>query len=638
MKKRIAVFVNGWGSDYMQETVHGIYEKAKAQNVDVFVFTNFSTFAGIQDNNNKGESNIYHLPDLADFDGVILMANSFNMQDEIDYLSAQIKEVGIPAISIEYEIEGADSITTDNYFGMHELAEHMIQVHGVKRIVYMGGPQGHQESNIRLQAVKDAAKENGITIGEEDILYGDWAKNQSLRLMDDWYEINQTYPDVVICANDIMATGVCEWVVERGYKVPEDVKVTGYDCIRASQEHEPVITTVTHRWNEMGDRAFKLLYDKMQGSAKIQPITVKTGFVCGESCGCKFVNSRFDLQMKLKNTHARKMDAMRADQHFRHIYTAVRKDETAEAFSGSLSYLYSHESWMVGEYFMLCLEPQFFHVEENDENLRMAGYSDEVDVICSLFDGAAREHITLDRKTAMFRTANEREDAGIYIFVPMHSDGKNMGFAMLSSGVDIVEDNYLYIWTRHMNEYLEQVRRNVKLAELTRKLTELSITDVLTGVYNRAGCEKIIYPYLEECQEAGEQGIVMIVDIDRMKTINDKFGHANGDLALRMVSSVLRAELPQGFMVGRFGGDEFLVGGKYTPETSVEFVIDKITKKLAEEAKRREIPFDLSVSMGGVTMEKGEIFELEKCLAKADEYMYAVKEKHHAEIDGVKQA
>ena len=64
----------------------------------------------------------------------------------------------------------------------------------------------------------------------------------------------------------------------------------------------------------------------------------------------------------------------------------------------------------------------------------------------------------------------------------------------------------------------------------------------------------------------------------------------------------------------------------------------KDTKKLAEEAKRREIPFDLSVSMGGVTMEKGETFELEKCLAKADEYMYAVKEKHHAEIDGVKQA
>ncbi len=634
MKKKVAVFANGWGSDYLQEIVDGIYQKAKKLNIDIFVFVNYSTFVEI-DYNNKGEINIFRLPDLSDFDGVILMANSFNRREEIEYMIQTLEKNPVPVVSIEYELDGIDCIGTDNYAGMYELAEHIIYMHDAKNIVFIGGPKEHQESNIRLKAVRDVANKYGVVIKDDDIIYSDWAKNMTQDLFRAWLDKNEALPDAIICANDIMAMGVCELLNELGYKVPKDVKVTGYDCIRLAQEFEPPITTVTHKWTEMGDWALRCLWDKIEGKEDNSSISLKTAFVCGGSCGCKIKNSRFEYNSVARNYHAKRLDALRADSHFRHIYLSLRNVESIDTFSNSLAYRFKVDSWMEGNNFMLCLEPQFFHIEENDENLRVEGYSDNMEVICSLKDGVPREYEVMKRKDAIFRVSNEKEDPGIYIFVPVHTEGKNLGFAMLTREIDIAEDNYLYIWTRHMNQYMEQVRRNFKLAEATRKLAELSITDVLTGVYNRAGCDRVIYPFLKDCQAQGGKGIVMLVDIDRMKTINDVYGHANGDLALRVVSSILKEELPKGFLVARFGGDEFFVAGKGGRNIRIESIIKRISKQLALEVKRRKIEFDLSVSIGGIQMEKGEEFVLEKCLAKVDEYMYETKKKHHAQMDGI---
>lgn len=119
-----------------------------------------------------------------------------------------------------------------------------------------------------------------------------------------------------------------------------------------------------------------------------------------------------------------------------------------------------------------------------------------------------------------------------------------------------------------------------------------------------------------------------------MKTINDKFGHGNGDLALRIISAVLKTSLPEGFVVALFGGDEFFVGGRSSEEYSVDSIIQNVTKKLEAEVIRRDIPFELTMSIGGIILEKNEPFVLEKCLQRADEYMYAAKKKRHAQIDG----
>lgn len=629
MKKRVAVFSNGWGMEYLREVVTGIHEVARDADADIFAFVNFSSFSG-DDQINISESNIFRLPQLQDFDGVILMGNSFNRQEEIEFVYRSVMEARIPAVSIEFDYEGIRTISTDNYHGMYELAKHVVQEHGARQIVFIAGPQEHAESNIRLQAVQDVVKENSLSLPAENIMYGDWAKDLPKKLAGEWIDQHKCLPDIFICANDIMAMGICDLLKERGYKIPKDVMVTGYDCIITGQEYSPSIASVDHEWRSMGAKALQILLDDMEGRRDEEAVVMHTRFVPGGSCGCESCAAKIQ---EGRERYSQRADSLAWDSHFRHLYLAIRKVENADGLNGSLNYLFHNECWMEGGNFMLCLEREFFNIEEKDENLRSEGYSDCMDVICSLRNGVPRPHQIMEYRKAMFEASNENPEPGIYIFVPVYSEGKSYGFAMLTRDMNIAEDNGLYIWTRHLNENLEQVRRNITIADLTRKLTELSVTDVLTGVYNRAGCEKISYPILEEWHRAGGTGAIMIADIDRMKTINDQYGHASGDQALRTVATVLKAQVPSDWIISRFGGDEFFIGGKLREGMDLDVLRESIAQKLAQEVERRQISFNLALSIGYAILRPDEDIDMESSLREADQLMYAVKKEHHKKID-----
>lgn len=630
MKKRIAVFANGWGNEYLREVVTGAHTVAKNANTDIFTFVDFSTFAETNKSINNSEYNIFRLPDLKDFDGAIIMANSYNMQEEIDFVCQTVKEAKIPAVSLEYDLEGITTINTDNYSGMYALANHVVKEHGARHIVFISGPQEHWESNLRLQAVQDVAAENGLSIREEDILRGDWAKNLCKELVKDWLNRHNSLPDIFICANDVMAVGTCELLYEMGYKVPDDVMVTGYDCTKQGQEYLTPIASVNHEWTSMGIKAMQILLDQMAGKDTEALITMNTRFVPGGSCGC---DPNIVKPEERRGYLSHDIDALACDSHFRHFYVATKRVENASDLNRNLDALFHNSSWMEGGNFMLCIDPEFFNIEENDENLRIQGYSDKMDIICSLRNGIPRPHQIMDRKEAMFRVSNEDPESHIFIFVPVYNEERCYGFAMLARDMAIIEDNYLYIWTRHLNQCFDLIRRNITIAELNRKLTHLSVTDALTGVYNRAGCEKIAYPMLEEWHKSGGTGAIMIADIDRMKTINDEYGHASGDLALRTVAAVLKQQLPSDWIVSRFGGDEFFAGGKLSEEMDLDKMANSISQNLAREIEKRHISFALSLSIGYAKLEPGGEINLERDLRRADEFMYTVKKEHHVMID-----
>lgn len=121
MKRKIAVFGNGWSNEYLRTVMSGIRKCAIENNVDIFLFMNYSASGGLDENLEVGESNIFALPDFGEFDGVILLSNTFHLQREFDYLQEQITSHKIPAISLEYELSGMDYLGTDNYSGMYEL-------------------------------------------------------------------------------------------------------------------------------------------------------------------------------------------------------------------------------------------------------------------------------------------------------------------------------------------------------------------------------------------------------------------------------------------------------------------------------------------------------------------------------------
>lgn len=631
MKKKIAVFASGWGDEYFREVVSGIYEAAKTENMDTFAFVNFS-IRGLKALLNEGEFNIFKLPNLEDFDGVILLANSFNLTEEVDYFTERLKEIPIPAVSVEYELENASALISDNYAGMYELIKHVVEEHGAKELIYIGGPQEHLENMDRLKALHTVAAENGFEVPEDHIMYGDWDKPSAMEIVKTWLYEKGSIPDAIICANDKMAMGACEQLEEMGYNVPKDIIVTGFDCLREGQEFQPAIASVGHEWKKMGSVAVEMLKRKMDGGEQ-ETVVLPAAFVPAESCGC-FTKTYSKKQSGVgRRNRGNIIDGLGADTHFRHIYLAIRKIDNAEDLSESLSALFEQEHEMEGEDFMLCLDPEFFQIEEDDLNLYVTGYNDKMEIIGSILDGKALPRNVKKRNDALHWLARLKKEPKLYTVVPILGDLRTYGFAVLTGDLRIAMDNQFYIWTRHTSQYLEQVRRNLTITDLTRKLTQLSVTDVLTGIYNRAGCEQIAFPMLEEWRNRGGTGVIMLVDIDKMKTINDVYGHSNGDLALRTVASVLKSGLPDDWIVSRFGGDEFFVGGRlHGQEVDLEKLRTNLEGRLAREAKKRELEFPLTISIGTARMKPEDTVEIMQYLEMADDDMYEIKQAHHKKI------
>ena len=630
MKKKIAVFASGWGDEYFREVVCGISEAAKKENIDTYAFVNFSIH-GLDALLNEGEYNLFTLPDLEDFDGIILLANSFNQNKEVDYFSEKLKQIKIPAVTVEYKLDHAVSLVSDNYAGMYDLAKHIVEDHGARNILYIGGPQDHLENIDRLKALCDVAEKNGFRIPDRNVQYGDWSKESGMRVVSAWVEEFGTLPDAILCANDIMAMGACTQLENMNYRVPEDVAVTGFDCLRAGQEFHPTIASVGHEWETMGNRAFSMVFHMMNGKEQGNEV-LSTCFVPAQSCGCSYEElhrgKNFGTGRKQENV----ISGLDADAHFRHIYRAVDKIDNAEDLSEALSDLFVREHLMEGEDFVMCLDPEFFRIEEGDFNLCLTGYNEKAEVIGALVGGKPVPRTVMKRKEALYWLSKKTKKPMLYIVAPLLGDLKTYGFAVLTGSLRIACANQFYIWTRHTSQYLELVRRNLTISDLTRKLTQRSVTDVLTGVYNRAGCEQIAFPMLEEWRNRGGSGVIMLVDVDKMKVINDRYGHASGDLALRTVASVLKSGLPEDWIISRYGGDEFFVGGRGNgAETDAEALRSSLEEHLEKEAKKRKLTFPLTISIGSARMLPEDTVEITEYLQMADDDMYDRKQAHHLE-------
>ena len=602
---------------------------AQKADVDLFLFVNFSGYL-LPNTENKREFNILTLPNIEDFDGVLLLTSTFNFVGEVEYLHRKVLDSGVPAISVDYELDGIDMIGTDNYSGMYELVSHLIEKHGSEKLLFIGGIENHKENLVRQEAFLRAAGDRGIQVDASDLIYGEWSEEGACSSLDTWIAGSGRIPDAIVCANDTMALGVCRWLKKHGYSVPEDVLVTGYDCVRRGQISRPILTSVDRDWQILGFHTLQLLMQKIKGF-EIEHKTILTNRPAyRQSCGCLVDEVVLrELIENLKQETTSYVDLLDVDSHFRHIYKQLRKVENSDQISKALSEFLQSDHSLEGDRVMICLHPDFFLAGSERSRMLDEGYPEEMDIVCSLYNGLPRVHRQGNCRKAIFHTARESEKPGLYLLVPLHGDDKNYGFAMLSQNRTIFSDRMLYIWTRHMNQTLEQVRSNVKIMELTRRLSDLSMKDGLTGTYNRLGCEKILYPFLRECQEKGGRGIVMIVDIDCMKKINDTFGHTSGDQAIMLLAEALRSGLPEDFYIARYGGDEFFVAGEMKEEMTRDELSERVMQRLDELASIHQVPYTLKASLGAVVLEQGESFDLVETVQRADDMMYHYKKEHH---------
>jgi two-component system, cell cycle response regulator len=162
----------------------------------------------------------------------------------------------------------------------------------------------------------------------------------------------------------------------------------------------------------------------------------------------------------------------------------------------------------------------------------------------------------------------------------------------------------------------ELARRNAELEELAR-------TDVLTGLANRRHAQAALQSTVASARRHGRDVSVVLLDVDRFKSVNDALGHAAGDEVLRHVADVLAAELRTEDLAARWGGEEFLILLPDVPADGAATTAERLRSAVAAEPSSPAVP-GVTASFGWATWNGVE--SVEALVARADDALYAAKD------------
>ena len=265
------------------------------------------------------------------------------------------------------------------------------------------------------------------------------------------------------------------------------------------------------------------------------------------------------------------------------------------------------------------------HMRDIAEGLSISGYPERMELV---FSWSASEGARFKPKRVGSRLNTSMYD-GVgesYLFSPLHFMEYTVGYLCIRNCMDLMAIQGVSRIINALTVALRNFFARRNLTYVNQVLSGVSMKDGLTGLYNRLGYHDLAYPLFREvCENGGRLGILFI-DMDRLKHINDTYGHANGDLAIRSVANAIRRCLPEKAVPVRYGGDEFLVIAPAEDGAQVRRWIDTIAAALPAEAASLGAPGEFGISAGYLLTDPSGEKPLDEYVAAADKLMYREKQ------------
>lgn len=293
VRTRFAVLMDFVFSEFQEEIKNGLDRYFREADIDSIYF---GLGKMTQDNpEDRAKMGFIEMIGPIEFDGVILLSTSFSNFGNMDFIRKRLAGIkDLPMISIGQSIFGEESISLDNESGMKQIMRHLIDDHGYRDFAYVSGPFSNEESNVRLSVFRASLESEGIPYNGEAVYEGNFLTPSGESAVAELLDVRGLRPDVIVCANDLMALGVWSAVKARGLNVPYDIAITGYDDMHLSHALSSQFTTVKQSFGTLGYLAAKRLHARLGGMpcAPLSPLANELRV--RSSCGCVDFSSRSD--------------------------------------------------------------------------------------------------------------------------------------------------------------------------------------------------------------------------------------------------------------------------------------------------------------------------------------------------------
>lgn len=163
------------------------------------------------------------------------------------------------------------------------------------------------------------------------------------------------------------------------------------------------------------------------------------------------------------------------------------------------------------------------------------------------------------------------------------------------------------------------------MAERELTALQLAFTDELTGISNRRGFLELAKHSLALCRRKALPASLVFFDLDQFKTVNDTFGHAEGDRWLRLFAAQLKQTFRASDIFARLGGDEFVVLLADVAPTLTDELLERLADALQQQFRELHLPYPPLYSVGVVHYDPARHCAIDDLLHEADQFMYAHK-------------
>lgn len=197
--------------------------------------------------------------------------------------------LNIPAIAIE------------NKDGALKLVSHLIEVHGRRRIVFLQGPGGHEDSVWRARGYREALETHNIPFSPELVASGEFDEDEAFATIQQIL-LDGIKFDAIFAGDDDSAIGALRALKMAGHRVPHDVAVVGFDDVPFARYLSPALTTVRAPIEQVGREAVRQLVHLMNGEKAEALTLMQTELVIRESCGCRLPSSSNAIDDLLAST------------------------------------------------------------------------------------------------------------------------------------------------------------------------------------------------------------------------------------------------------------------------------------------------------------------------------------------------
>ena len=607
---------------------------AQKKQYQVIVYNSFLDFRR-QDAFDQGAMSVYGLIDFQILDVLVIAADSFVDPSMVQKLADQAAEHGVPAVVLNGRIEGACCIEADAYGAFRMMVNHVIREHGARDTWFAAGA-ADDWNRLLLSWYREVLAENALPYTDAQARFDYSTPTTAREVLQEALSNRQKAPQAIICANDYIAFAVCDALRESGYRVPEDVIVTGFGGIPSASHFSPKLTTCDQNQQGLVSLLMEMLDEVIAGNAQNRqnPCIVRYS----ESCGCQPPDED-DIHATLCRLYR---TVAEMDVHEDNMYSWIDQVLGMEDMSG----LYPALSSCILDDSFVCLDADIFQMDREQFHQKKNNPDDELTVIPAANLAAEMgETKPVRRSTIIPELSAGKQDDSIYVVNAIYA-GKE------ACGCYVVKSNDLLNCNQKIKRVLKTINIAVNAAlndsrqrNMRIGLENAMLTDPISGLPNVKAAQQWFEEFSQQDENRNRTMAISVYGIPKYSYIYEHYGIQDVEELLTFIGKALRETMLEESYIAHIADNEFVVIDRFGSPEGIEEIIQQASaqffKRITAFNEQSKKAYYLEVNHGCSIIDPGWSGSLESFVKYAVGEMYlnrmrsgegrVVKEQHSAE-------